>query len=335
MQKQIIMFCFFLVQLFGESVSAQSQSAFPSLLYPRTVTSSGLGEQGVASMSAADAIQYNPANLIFSDGVSLSFFRNPWNLFFEGFPLTSASAVIRLSNGGSIGAEYTDWDLGESTITTEQSPDGGQLFHSYERSLAAGYAIPLNNEIAIGGQLRYVWQSYPFANTIDHVLFSLGANYRPSEFFDRFNLGLSFMNFSTPIVYKGNSLISDGLTVEVSSSDPPPAQINFGMTAVAITNTFADVDLMLGVKKPIQKTDGSPEYNAESSFHALTSDWQDFPNDMTVQVGLDYAWHPIDVGRRNIIHSGNVCGIFFDGTERRYQFFLYSRVLHRDRVTRN
>ena len=230
MQKRIIFISFFLVQLFGENVSAQSTSAFQSLLYPRTVTSSGLGEQGVASMSALDAMQYNPANLIFNDGMSLSFFRNPWDFFFRGFPFTSASAAARLPDGGSVGAEYTDWDLGESTITTEQNPDGGQLFHSYERSLAVGYAMPLNNEFAIGGQLRYVWQSYPFVNNINHVLFSLGANYRPAVFFDRFNLGLSFMNFGTPVKFTGNMMNADMQTF----SEPPPAQINFGMNAMAI-----------------------------------------------------------------------------------------------------
>jgi len=292
MQKRIIFISFFLVQLFGKNVSAQSTSAFQSLLYPRTVTSSGLGEQGVASMSALDAMQYNPANLIFNDGMSLSFFRNPWNFFFEGFPFTSASAAARLPNGGCVSAEYTDWDFGESTITTEQNPDGGQLFHSYERSLAVGYAMPLNNEFAIGGQLRYVWQSDPFVNNINRVLFSLGANYRPAVFFDRFNLGLSFMNFGTPVKFTGNMINADVQTF----SDPPPAQINFGMNAVAITNTFADVDVMLGVKKPLQKRGDPPDDNGESSFTALTSDWNDFPNDMTVQVGLNYSWHPIYLG---------------------------------------
>ena len=318
MQKRIIMCSFFFVQFFCETVSAQSASAFQSLIYPRTVTSSGLGEQGVASMSSLDAMQYNPANLIFNDGMSLSFFRNPWNLFFEGFPLTSASAAARLPNGGSVGAEYTDWDLGESTITTEESPDGGgQVFHSYERSLAVGYAMPLNNEFAIGGQLRYVWQSYPFVNNINHVLFSLGANYRPAAFVDRLNLGLSFMNFSTPVEYRGNAINAE----MQAYSDPPPAQINFGMNAVAVTNTFADVDVMLGVKKPLQKRDGAPDYNGESSFTALTSDWNDFPNDMTVQVGLDYAWHPLYLGAGISFIQEMYIGYFSTGPDDRTNSF--------------
>jgi len=255
-----------------------------------------MGEQGVASMNASDAMQYNPANLIFSDGMSLSFFRNPWNFFDWGMPLTSANAAVRLGNGASVGAEYTDWDLGEDIVTTEQNPDAGQLFHSYERSLAVGYAMPLSNELAIGGQLRYVWQSYPFVNDIDHVLFSLGANYRPAPFFNRFNLGLSFMNFGTPVEYKGAIVNGGGESTMFLSSGTPPAQINFGMNAVAIKNIFADLDLMVGVKKPLQKQDASLYYNGESSFTALTSDWNDFPNDMTVQVGLNYSWHPIYLG---------------------------------------
>jgi len=291
MQKRILLVISFLALLFSMNVSAQFNSAFHSLIYPRTVTSSGLGEQGVASMNSADAMQYNPANLIFSDNMSMSYFRNPWDFFIGSLPLTSFNAAARLPNGGVVGAEYTDWDFGNIPITTEQYPDGnGEYYSQYERSLAVGYAMPLSDELAIGGQLRYVWSTFGITNTVDHVLFSLGANYRPAAFVDRFDLGLSFMNFGTAVKYPGS--VPGMLTF----SDPPPAQINLGMNVAAVKNTFADVDFMLGAKKPIEKTTGFPDYNGESSFTALTSDWSDFPNDMTVQFGLNYLWHPVYLG---------------------------------------
>ncbi len=289
MQRRVLLLILVHTLLISLTASAQSNSGFQSLLYPRTLTSSGLGEQGVASMSAPDAMQYNPANLIFNDGMSLSYFRNPWDFFIESLPLTSWNAAVRLPNGGTVGAEYTDWDFGEEMITPEDSPDGGQLYHSYERSLAVGYAMPLSEELAIGGQLRYVWNTFGAGNIVDHVFFSLGANYRPVDFANRFNLGLSFMNFGTPVHYSA-SLVG----VETLSS--PPAQINLGMDVVAVKNIFADMDIMFGVKKPIEKTTGFPGYQGESSFTALTSDWNDFPNDMTVQVGLNYLWHPVYLG---------------------------------------
>ena len=240
-------------------------------------------------MNAVDAMEYNPANLIFSDSLSLSYFRNPWNLFTWSFPLTSANATVQLPNGGTVGAEYTDWDFGEETVTTEDNPDGGQLFHPYERSLAVGYAMPLSHEFAIGGQLRYAWQSFAPASKAGQILFSLGANYRPPMFVDRLNLGLSFMNFGTAVQYSASQI---GVETLLS----PPAQINLGINALAVKNIFADLDFMLGVKKPIEKTAGSPDYQGESSFTALTSDWNDFPNDMTVQVGLNYLFHPVYLG---------------------------------------
>jgi hypothetical protein len=291
MQIRILLLVSFHALVFSLNVSAQSNSAFQTLLYPRSVTSSGLGEQGVASMNSVDAMQYNPANLIFSDNLSMSYFRNPLDFFLWSTPLTSFNAAARLPNGGVVGAEYTDWNFGNIPITTEQYPDGnGESYSPYERSLAVGYAMPLSAEFALGGQLRYVWSTFGIANTVDHVLFSLGANYRPAAFVDRFNLGLSFINFSTPVKYPSSTPSMQ------TFSDPSPAQINLGMNAVAVKNTFADVNFLIGVKKPIVKRTGFPDYNGESSFTALTSDWSDFPNDMTVQVGLNYLWHPVYLG---------------------------------------
>ena len=99
-----------------------------------------------------------------------------------------------------------------------------------------------------------------------------------------------------PFVYEfrhGCAIFSFQIGVETLLS--PPAQINLGINALAVKNIFADLDFMLGVKKPIEKTAGSPDYQGESST-ALTSDWNDFPNDMTVQVGLNYLFHPVYLG---------------------------------------
>jgi hypothetical protein len=275
---------------------AQSLAAFPSLVYPHSIASSGLGEQGVALRSAVEAMQYNPANLIYAKGIECSFFRNPWNLLGLNIPLTSLAVAGKLGNRGSLGVEYTYWNFGDFKITTPANPEGSEVFHYYERSLAGGYALPLSEEIAIGAQLRYAWEPIPHQKTVDHLLFSAGISYKPEIFSNRLSAGLSFINFGTRIEYESRVDTLNGRPVSTVPSDPLPSQINIGLEGLAVANKFFDVSVALGVTKPLDKRGGPPDYAAQSSFKSLFNDWTDFPRDATAQVGLGYLWHPIYLG---------------------------------------
>src|SRR5512135_1505601 len=79
-----------LTMLFQATALAQYYADFQYLLYPHSLSAGGLGEQGVALRSPLAAMQYNPANLVYADELSLSYFRNPWNIlgFAGGLPLS-------------------------------------------------------------------------------------------------------------------------------------------------------------------------------------------------------------------------------------------------------
>ncbi|MFA4923663.1 MAG: PorV/PorQ family protein [Ignavibacteriaceae bacterium] len=283
-----ILFCY--VHSFG-----QSSLVFRSLLYPHSLSASGLGEQGAATKNAFDAMQYNPANLVYADNLSVSYYRNPWNLLdWANLPLSSVNVLGKLPNGGSVGLAYTYWNMGEATRTTADNPDG-EKFHFYERSLAAGYAMPINDHFAVGGNIRYVWSPISDDQYLDQVLFSLGATYTPERFSNRLNIGFSLMNFGGTVEEKsGISDFDSGR--ELTSSYPPPAQINIGFNALAVTNPYFDINVIIGAKKPLDKIGDSPVYEAQSSFTSLFNDWTDFPNDVTGQIGLSYLWHPLNLG---------------------------------------
>lgn len=287
----IIFILFFYVHSFG-----QSNAVFNSLIYPHSLSASGLGEQGVATKNAFDAMQYNPANLVYADNISVSYFRNPWNLFGWYMPLSSVNVIAKLKNGGNVGLAYTNRDFGTIITTTVEDPYGykeGEKFHSYERSLSAGYAMPISNQWTIGGSIRYIW--FPIHNSeyLDHLLFSLGTTFTPERFSNRLNFGFSLMNFSTTVEYKGKN----GFTgKEVTASYPPPAQMNIGMNALAVTNPYFDINVLLGVKKPFDKFDNASNNEAQSSFKSFFTDWNDFPRDLTGQLGLSYNWHPLSLG---------------------------------------
>lgn len=306
---------------------AQSSAAFQSLIYPRSIASSGLGEQGVASSSVFEAMQHNPANLIYADGIEFSFFRNPWNLLHRSIPLTSVGVIGRLDNAGCFGLEYTYWNFGEYLLPTIGNPDGnGELFHFYERSLGGGYAVPLSTALAIGGQIRYVWLTYleqptPHQKTVDHFLFSAGISYKPEISSNRLSAGLSFMNFGTRIEYPSSVVINNGQPVNIVPSDPPPAQMNIGILGLVVTNDFFDLNLSFGAMKPFDKRSGPPYYEAQSSFKSLFNDWTDFPEDVTAQIGLGYLWHPIYLGGGVSFFQEMYVGYFSVGPKDGYNSF--------------
>ncbi|MFA6597625.1 MAG: PorV/PorQ family protein [Ignavibacteriaceae bacterium] len=295
-QKTVLSFIFIL--FFNIHSFGQSSSIFQSLLYPHSLSASGLGEQGVATKNAFDAMQYNPANLVYEDKISVSYFRNPWNLLSWYVPLSSVNVIARLKNGGNVALTYTDRDYGEIIKATIEDPYGyreGEKFHFYERSLAAGYAMPINDQWNIGGNVRYIWSPRSKDQYLDQFLFSVGATYIPERFSNRLNIGFSLMNFGGTIEDKSDlhNIVTGN---ELTFSYPPPAQLNIGINALAVTNPFFDVNFLVGAKKPFAKASTPPDYESQSSFTSLFNDWKDFPRDVTGQIGVSYLWHPLDLG---------------------------------------
>ncbi len=293
------------------SIQAHAQSIFSNLLFPLTAASSGLGEQGVTLLNAVDAMQYNPANLAFTSEPRLTFFRNPWNFMgFGGMPLSSFTLAAPLQNGGSVGIQYTYWDFGEAPYATQGSPDGTSGFvHLYERSVGAGYAMPVNDDLFLGGTVRYAWRALNQNKTIDHLLISAGVTYQPQVLKDRLTAGLSFMNFGT--------------AVEVlDRTDPPPAHLDVGINGIPITDEFCDIAVSLGVSKPLAKYDGPPTYAGRSSFNSLFTDWDNFPEDVFNSIGISYRWHPLNLGSGVSFFEESYLGFFSQGTIANYYSFL-------------
>lgn len=284
MQTRLIVLVLLSSVLIGGFCRAQVSSSFPSLVYSHSASSIGLGDQAVASRNAIDAMQFNPANLVYTEGLELSFFRNPLRLVVnDGVPLTSVVGTLRLDAHSAIGFSCTNLDYGSissfsSTLTTPESS-----FHSYERSLELGYSYAFSERFSLGAKASYVWEPLSGTTTAEHLLLSAGTSWRPEILADRVQLGLALTNFGTGIEFGSSEL-------------PPPARIDAGIEALAVSNDVFDVSVALSATKPMEKLGDAPTYDGESSFKALFSDWNDFPNDVTGRVGLAYAWRPVNLG---------------------------------------
>ncbi len=295
----------------------QNSAAYSSLYYPHSIVSSGMGEQGAALPNASDAMQYNPANLIFTDGVSASYFRNPFQVMDRAFPVTAAVLSYKLPNGACVGFEYTNMFWGDVVLTTEQGPTDIDWYTMYERSIAGAFAMPLGTEWAVGAHIRYAWRPVGSRDMSNDILFSAGATYRPEALSHRGTFGFSFMNFGAPAAYSPeNSML-------MNYTDPMPAQINFAAGYALVRERYFDLSLALGFTKPLDKRDDDQYYTAQSSFKSLFTSWTVFPQEVTTHIGLGYQWNPLPLGRGVSFFQEMYLGYFKENSVIYNSFFTH------------
>jgi hypothetical protein len=275
----------------------------------RSVSSYGLGEQGVASRNGIDAMIYNPANLIHTDGAQLAYFRNPF--YYTGFgnmPFKSYVATIKLTENSYLGAEFISWDQYIAGATISDNPAGYidlPEIHSYNRSFALNYALTFSDDFGYGFQIRYTKDKFSSIK-YEHFWGSAGIQYIPSTFEKKLRLGFSFMNFSTPISVQSLAYPTLTSTTERYS---PSSFLRLGFEYDIIHQPLFTLTVHSATSKRLVKNGG----NAESSFEALFNDWHDAPRDMTFHSGLSFVWNPIPLGENIAFIQEMFCGHLTDG----------------------
>lgn len=270
---------------------AQSSQAMYYLNFPRSIYGLGMGEQTVALKTSEDALAYNPANLVFTEGPTVSFFHQPFQmasyLWGKGLPINGYSTMFKIKNIGSIGIEYINWDWGESTISTFQNPEGdGKLYSIYERSFSLGYAREFCEEFSAGIQFRYAKSNFGVGSA-EKLFVSVGLNYSPQIWDNKFNIGFSLTNLGTPVWY-----------VDEAQSDPPPTKLNVGIGFLPIENNFFSLQTQLAISKVFDRgpIENGKIPKSESSFKTLFTDWSEFPDDATLHTGIGFNWKPLNLG---------------------------------------
>jgi hypothetical protein len=267
-----------------DTTVAQS-TAYSLLSSPRSIISSGMGEQGAAMKNPIDAMQYNPANLVYTETASMSYFVNPLIMENSRFPLVSKSFSMKLNSGAALGLEYNDWDGGNPELY--DSPWG---YETYQQSIAGTFAIPLGTDWAVGAQVRYAWSSLRFNRPAGNILFGAGASYTPTALSQRMTIGLALMNFGTPIEH------IDPWPESADNTGPMPAQLNLAADYTLVRQQYYEITAGLGFTKPFVKLNGMRGYVYQSSYRALFTDWDKFPRDVTMHLGLGCQWKPMPLG---------------------------------------
>lgn len=192
-------------------------------------------------------MQYNPAGLALSPGVSASFFTDPWKIisgsFGSSFPLSSYVVGARLPGIGSVGVEYTNRDWGDFVTTTPSSPDSASVFHTYERTVALGFAREVSDQLSLGAELRYAFAAFgPVDGRSTNLFAGAGLLYTPKMFARRLDIGFSLTDFGAPVKYTGSS-----------GSDAAPSKLNLGVSGLPVTTDYFDINIFLGASKIFHK----------------------------------------------------------------------------------
>ncbi|MDR3626179.1 MAG: hypothetical protein P4L45_05075 [Ignavibacteriaceae bacterium] len=258
--------------------------SFNFVNYPHSVRNFGMGMQGVVSTDNLDALTYNPANLVFTEDPQFSFFHQGYQMRLS-MPINDYSFYYNAGTIGSFAISYTYWDWGKDAVTPVDDPDICNCIfpHQIYRSIAAGYANKLSENLSIGADLRFGFGSDISVDSKAY-LFSIGINDKFLLLNRNWVFGFSIMNLGS--AQRNSSYYSLDLT--------PPTLLSAGLTVPVFEDNFLSVPVSLSFSKPFDKPDD--DGNGQSSFETLFTDWADFPNDASFSPGLAFEWKPVNLG---------------------------------------
>ncbi len=296
--KNIFNLTSFLFLILFSSVYYSQQAAMEFLGYPRSISSMSMGQNSVALHKSDGALVYNPANLIYTEQPVISFYHRQFAIMKMQLPVNSVSVYKNFEGIGYFGIEYLNRSMGEFIITGPEGPAAIDKYSAYERSFSIGYARSFSDEFAAGAQLTYATSNIGRV-TNNHFFVSAGLNYTPNALDKKFTLGFSLTNFSTAIKYEYKPVVGP----KSSSLDPSPSALNLGIYYSPFENDYFSLGMQAAISKYLVKQergyigDSSFVKDPESSFSALFSDWEDFPDDVDLHFGLAYEWKPLDLGK--------------------------------------
>ncbi len=187
----VLAFCF-------QQSFAQDTGTYAFLRTDVNARAAALNGSFVSMTADPNVLFYNPASLatISSPKVSLSYFKNLLDV--NSGSLVFAQDVQGIGNIG-VGINYVDY--GTFTRTDQSQNDLGS-FNASELALVAGYAIMLDEQSSVGGNIKYIHSSIAeYSSTALAV--DLGYLYQmPSE---NITIGGSILNLGRQLTEYGST----------------------------------------------------------------------------------------------------------------------------------
>ncbi len=172
------------------------QSGANFLQIPADAKGAALGGAGVASITGAPGLFWNPSSIAQIEGIDLSVAYTNW---FLDTRLTYAAAATSLGEASSLGLTLTSFSMDDTEITTEQNPGGtGELYSAGNLAVGLAYARQMTDRFSFGVTGKYIQENI-WNSTASQVALDIGSRYRTD--FKNLVLGMAVRNVGGTLLF--------------------------------------------------------------------------------------------------------------------------------------
>ena len=191
------------------------QSGANFLQIPADAKGAALGGAGVASVTGAAGLHWNPAAIAQVQGIDLNVAYTTW---FIDTRLTYATAAMSLSGNNAMGLILTNFGMDDAEITTEQDPDGtGDYYSAGNLAVGFSFARQMTDRFAFGVTCKFVQETI-WNSTASQVAVDLGSTYDTG--FKELVLAMAIRNVGGTLLFPEDSDdISSRLAEEEARGD--------------------------------------------------------------------------------------------------------------------
>ena len=218
--------------LYAGSSRRVGTSGAQELRIPIGSRATAMGGSVIADVSGIEATFWNPAGLV-SSGVNEVMFSQL--SYFADMNLSYAAAALNFPEFGSIGISAKILDVGDITVTTEESPEGtGDLFSPSFAVIGLTFSRMMTDRVNFGLTGKFINEQIT-RETARGVAFDFGFQYSTGIAGLRF--GMAIKNIGPDMTFTGSDLEE---VVQVPGDNPQsqPRFLRYELASFELPTTF-------------------------------------------------------------------------------------------------
>lgn len=274
MRKAVVLFLIVLMCAgIAEQVHAVSEAAVLFLLISPGARAAGMGEAFVGVADDATAVFWNPAGLAYLYGREITVMHANWLPQFASDMYYDFIAYRQDIEGvGTIGANITYLNMGEQTITGEDSPEPLGTFSSYDIAISTSYGTTITSDLAIGVGVRYIRSNLSpvgagkekGSGQANAFAFDVALLYKFPFLNNRLSWGMNLSNMGPKIAY-----------IDAAQADPLPTNLKTGFAYKLVDQKYNRLTLALDVNKLLVTPKSGEDEKPDPFYKAIVTSWYD------------------------------------------------------------